>query len=328
MTDRSATAQAHPNIAFIKYWGNRNDELRLPANSSLSMNLDGLHTETTVIWNETLSEDELILNGQREQGPALERVKKHLDVIRARINLTARASVISANNFPTGAGIASSASAFAALTTAAFAAAGADLGERELTTFARLGSGSAARSIPSGFVRWHAADTHEDSYAESIGGPALWDIVDVIAVVNTGHKSVGSSAGHTSAATSDLQAARVNGAAARLIHVEEAILRHDFEAFAHLVELDSNLMHAVMMTSNPSLFYWQPASLMIMQEVRSWRSAGLPVCYTLDAGPNVHCICERNAAARVSDLLHSMSEVRTVYTAPVGGGARVISASE
>lgn len=319
-----ATARAHPNIAFIKYWGNQDDDLRLPANSSISMNLDGLHTETTVQWDESLTADTLQLNGQQETGQALERVVKHLNRIRQRLEISTFANVQSANNFPTGTGIASSASAFAALTLAATKAAGADLSQKELSTIARTGSGSASRSVPAGFVEWYAADTHEASYATSVAAPNHWDLVDVIAIVSKQHKHTTSQAGHPTAKTSALQNARVAGAQNRLDTVRQAILDRDFTTFAEIVEEDSNLMHSVMMTSKPPLFYWQPVTLAIMQLIREWRDEGLSVCYTLDAGPNVHCICVRKDAETVSERLQQMSDVMDVRVATVGGAAHII----
>lgn len=326
MNPQTATARAHPNIAFIKYWGNRDDGLRLPANSSLSMNLDGLDTETTVAWEPGLPEDTLVLNGAAAGEPARARVSAHLEALRVRLGLPPdlHARVVSANTFPTGAGIASSAASFAALTVAAVAAAGAVLTEHELSTLARLGSGSAARSVPSGFVRWHAADTHADSYAESIAPPDHWDLVDLIAVVSREHKAVGSTTGHASARTSELQAARVAGAGTRLATCERALLARDFDAFAEVVERDSNLMHAVMMTSRPPLFYWLPASLAIMDAVRRWRADGARACYTLDAGPNVHVLCLRADATRIEAELRARPDVLEVRAASAGGPARVV----
>jgi diphosphomevalonate decarboxylase len=318
---KQATARANANIAFIKYWGNLNDALRLPANSSISMNLKGLYAETTVIWDEGLNSDQLTLNEQAQHGPARQRVATHLDAIRSRTGIKGYASVTSTNNFPMGAGIASSAAAFAALTVAAVAAAGLALGERELTTLARLGSGSAARSIPTGFVEWHAASTHEESFAESFAPPDYWDIVDVIAIVSGEHKATGSQEGHLSANTSDLQAARVARAGERFKACKQAILKRDFAAFAEVVEHDSNLMHAVMMTSRPPLFYWMPDTLVVMDAVRRWRAEGVQVCYTLDAGPNVHCICVRKDAAAVSSGLKELSSSMDVCVADPGGGA-------
>jgi len=323
MVGRAAKAWASPNLAFIKYWGNRDDLLRLPMNGSISMNLAGLTTTTEVEWQDSLSADSLILNDTPQTGEPLRRVVAHLNALRQRLGITGHAHVISANNFPTGTGIASSASAFAALTMAAVSAAGISLSERELTTLARLGSGSASRSIPSGFVQWVAGETHEDSYAETVAPPEYWDLVDVIAIVSSTHKAVGSSEGHPSAKTSDLQTARVAGAAARLEICKEALLTRNFAAFAEVVELDSNLMHAVMMTSKPSLFYWFPMSLEIMHAVRLWRAEGLQVCYTLDAGPNVHCICIKSDADEVRDRLSALSGSLTIRVAPVGKGVQL-----
>lgn len=325
MPSNMATARASANIAFIKYWGNRDDALRLPANSSISMNLDGLFAETTVRWLPEPGSDQLTLNGVVQEGETLARVSAHLDRMRARLGLSARAAVTSGNNFPTGAGIASSAAAFAALTTAAAAAAGAELSERELTILARTGSGSASRSVPDGFVEWHAGTDHESSYAESFAPADHWDLVDVVAVVSAAHKAVGSSAGHQSAATSDLQACRVAGAELRFARCREAVLNRDFTAFADVVELDSNQMHAVMMTSRPALFYWLPESVLVMGLVRLWRADGLRVCYTLDAGPNVHCLCEAADAPEIERRLRALSGVKEVRVARAGKGARVVS---
>lgn len=324
-----ATARAHPNIAFIKYWGNRNDDLRLPANSSISMNLAGLFTETTVDWDESLAADYLILNGVPQTGSALERVQTHLETLRHRLNLSVYARVESTNNFPMGAGIASSASSFAALTVAGVAASGrSDIDERELTRLARLGSGSASRSVPGGYVEWHAGVSHEESYAESIAPEDHWALIDVIAVISTAHKAVGSTEGHKTALTSILQNARVADAPSRLVECKRAILDRDFATFAEVIERDSNLMHAIMMTSRPPLFYWLPGSLEVMQSIRSWRSEGLAVCYTMDAGPNVHCICTQEHALDVARRLRQMSNVVDVRMAGVGGAASVIHVSK
>lgn len=320
-----ARARAHSNIAFIKYWGNRDHSLRLPANSSLSMNLNDLHTTTTVKWVGAAGADSLDINGAPAESGALDRVSAHLDVIRRRFGVRSYAQVSSTNNFPMGTGIASSASAFAALTLAAISALGAELSERELSALARMGSGSAARSIPSGFVEWRAGDAHETSYAETFVQGDHWDLVDVIAIVSRRHKHVGSSAGHQEADSSVLQPARVASVDRRLGAIKAAITSRDFEAFANIVEEDSNLMHAVMMTSKPPLFYWDPLSLRVMRSVRNWRAAdGLRVCYTLDAGPNVHCICEAADAAAVKANLRDMSADIEILQSGAGPGACVL----
>ncbi len=325
MSTRFATAQAHPNIAFLKYWGNRDSALRLPVNGSISMNLDGLYTRTTVCFQPSLSLDDLVINGRKVTGKGLERVSAILDIVRRSAGISLRAEVVSETNFPTGAGIASSAAAFAALALAATKAAGLDWSEAQISRLARLGSGSASRSIPAGFVEWQMGTGDEDSYAVSIAPPEHWALADCVAIVAAGHKTTGSTEGHALASTSPLQAARVADAPRRLDLCRRAILERDFSALAKIIELDSNMMHAVMMTSQPALFYWKPATLTVMEAVRSWRANGLQVAYTIDAGPNVHVICPQSEMDTVKSLLCQIPAVSQVLNATVGGPARLIA---
>jgi diphosphomevalonate decarboxylase len=196
--------------------------------------------------------------------------------------------------------------------------------EQALSRLARRGSGSASRSIPGGFVEWRAADEDEDSFATSIASADYWDLVDCIAIVSEEHKSVGSTQGHSLAGTSPLQVARVQSAPQRLDICRSAILHRDFAALAQVVELECHLMHAVMMTSQPALFYWLPASVAIMHEIREWRAKGLSVCYTLDAGPNVHVLCAAQAADDVSGRLQLINGVIRVLRSGPGGPARLL----
>jgi diphosphomevalonate decarboxylase len=322
----SAHALAHPNIAFIKYWGNRDEALRLPANGSISMNLAGLETRASVKFSGSYPHDSLTINGLPTAGPALQRVSAFLDLIRQMAGINIHAEVTSKSNFPAGAGIASSAAAFAALALAASKAAGLELDQAALSRLARRGSGSACRSIPTGFVEWQLGASEADSYATSIAPPAHWPLVDCIAIVSSAPKSIGSTEGQVLAGTSPLQSARVADAPRRLEICRNAILRRDFSAFAEIVELDSNMLHAVMMTSNPALFYWQPATLTVMRAVRETRAKGLPVCYTIDAGSNVHAITETAQVENLAALLRSLPGVSEVRTAPAGGPARLLSA--
>lgn len=320
----TATAQAFANIAFIKYWGNRDNILRLPMNGSISMNLDGLYTRTTVSFQPSLPFDELIINGHEIRGAGLDRISYMLDIIRGMANIYDQAEVMSENNFPSGAGIASSASAFAALAVAGSKAAGLSLSEAELSRLARRGSGSAARSIPGGFVEWQAGTTDEDSFAFSIAEPDHWNLVDCVAIVSASHKKTGSTEGHFIAATSPLQAARVADAPRRLETCRKAILERDFNAFASIVELDSDMMHAVMMTSSPALHYWKPASLEVMNRVRQWRMDGIPACYTVDAGPNVHIICTETESQMIEKRLSEIGGVENVLVGRAGGPAKIV----
>jgi diphosphomevalonate decarboxylase len=320
----TAAAAAHPNIAFIKYWGNQDHELRIPANSSLSMNLKELETRTTVSFDSGLKGDSLVLNGKPQSGPALKRVSTLLERIRELSDEEAFARVVSSNNFPAGAGIASSASAFAALAYAACSAADLCLSDEEVSRLARTGSGSACRSIPGGYVEWQAGSDHESSFAFSIAGPEHWDLVDLVVLLSTEHKKVGSTQGHRLAETSPLQRVRVADADRRLKICRKALLERDFSLFAEVVEQDSNLMHAVMMTSDPPLYYWQPGTLQVMREVRTWREEGLPVCFTVDAGPNVHVLCQRAERERVKLQLSDLKGVRSILECTPGGPARLL----
>ena len=164
----------------------------------------------------------------------------------------------------------------------------------------------------------------EDSYAFSIAEPDHWNLVDCVAIVSASHKKTGSTEGHAIAPTSLLQAARVADAPRRLDLCREAILNRDFDTFASIVELDSDIMHSVMMTSTPALHYWKPASLSVMSAVRQWRSEGLSVCYTVDAGPNVHVICPESDAQTVNNKLCEIDEVTDVLVAKVGGAAKIV----
>jgi diphosphomevalonate decarboxylase len=321
MSNQSATATACANIAFIKYWGNRDANLRIPVNGSISMNLAELVTTTTVTFSEHLTRDQLTLNGTLQTGAALERVSQFLGIVRRLSGVSRYAEVDSANNFPTGAGIASSAAAFAALSLAGSHAAGLNLSEPQLSALARRGSGSASRSIPAGYVEWLAGEADSSSYAISIAPCTHWDLVDCVAVVAEQEKKVGSSAGHTLADTSIFQSSRVTDAPRRLEICRTAILNRDFERFADIIEEDSTLMHAVMMTSHPALFYWMPASLAVMQQVREWRSQNLPAAYTLDAGPNVHVLCPSAYAEKVCAALAEIPGVKRVLRSACGGAA-------
>lgn len=321
----TATAISCPNIAFIKYWGNRDHELRIPSNGSISMNLGGLFTRTRVTFDIGLLCDELILDDQIQVGAPLQRVSALLDRVRRLARLACFARVQSSNNFPMGAGIASSASAFAALSLAASRAAGLDLDEAALSRLARTGSGSACRSVPGGFVEWRAGDRHENSYAVSIAPPEHWELVDCVAIVSREPKTTGSSEGHPLAYTSPLQAARVDDALRRLGICRQAILERDFEALTEVVEQDSNLMHGVIITSTPRILYWQPATLAVMHAVTAWRKQGLAACYTIDAGPNVHVICTAPFASEVAERLKTLPGVENVLTATPGGPAQVIA---
>jgi diphosphomevalonate decarboxylase len=333
---KRATAIAPANIAFVKYWGIRDVEHTLPYNASISMNLDTCLTTTTVTFDSSLEQDEVTLTlyrdiARRAGGRPLERVVTHLDRLRALAGVNWRARVESSNNFPSDAGIASSAAAFAALTLAGVAALDLKLDERQLSILTRRsGSGSACRSIPTGYVEWHVPDGAYDplgwdreSYAASLAPPDHWALADVVAVVDTGAKKIGSAENHRLVTTSAYFPARLAELPARLDAVRAAILARDLAALGEAVEADAVSMHAVCMTSRPPSFYWNAGTMSVIHAVRDWRTDGLQSYFTIDAGPNVHVICAADDRAEVERRLQELPGVLFTIGNFVGSGARI-----
>jgi diphosphomevalonate decarboxylase len=319
-----ATAISCSNIAFIKYWGNRDATRRIPLNDSVSMNLDHATTTTTVEFDSQLADDQVVIGGKEATDTARTRVVTHLDRVRALAHVETKARVQSQNSFPTGTGIASSASAFAALSFAATRAAGLQLGERDFSILARHASVSACRSIPGGFVEWIAGSSSADSYAVSVAPPEHWDLRDVIAIVSTEEKKVGSTDGHAAAPTSHFLAERINALPARFHRVRRAIFARDLQLLGPAIEEDAIELHFIAMTSNPPVYYWLPGMVRVMQAVQRWRGDGLVVYFTLDAGPNVHMICEAKDAEQVAALAREVQDVQQVIVNAPGGAARLI----
>ncbi|MCS7177862.1 MAG: diphosphomevalonate decarboxylase [Anaerolineae bacterium] len=324
MSELRATAEAGANIALTKYWGNADPDLRIPANDSVSITLDCTRTVTTVAFQPDRPEDEITVDGRLLTGPARERVSHHLDLLRERAGVPWRARVVSRNNFPAGAGIAASASGFAALTLAGAAALGLDLSPRDLSVLARRGSGSAARSIFGGFVLLHTGARDEDAFAEPLYGPDWWDVRDLIVVVSRAEKAVPSSEGHLLAPTSALHRARVARVAELNRQLLDALARRDFAALGHAAEEDALLMHAVMMTSRPSLIYWLPETVALIRRVQALRAEGIPAYFTIDAGPNVHVLTLPAYADHLQADLRALPGVQAVISCRPGPGASVI----
>lgn len=323
--DLGATARAHSNIALAKYWGKRDAALNIPAVGSISITLDALHTDTTVTFDAALSEDQLWLD-DREQ-PA-DRVSAVLDLVRERADLDQRARVASTNNFPTGAGLASSASGFAALAVAACAAAGLDVGPRELSVLARRGSASAARSIFGGYVELHAGTLADgsDAFAEPLLDTADWPLSVVVAITDPGAKAVSSTTGmQATSASSPFYEAWVESSPASLDRMRAGILARDLETVGELAEHSCLALHSLMLTTRPALIYWNPATVAAIHTVRELRAEGLPVYFTIDAGPQVKALCLPADAPQVAAALQGVPGMREIRTSALGPAARVTS---
>lgn len=319
-----ATAKAPANIALIKFWGKKDEKLRLPMNNSISINLSEAYTTTSVEFDQSFLRDEVTLDGLRIKGEEEERVVKHLDRVRQMADMAIKAKVVTRNNFPKGTGIASSASGFAALSMAAATAAGLKLTQRQLSILARLGSGSACRSIPSGWVEWKEGNKSNESYAHSLHDPKYWDVRDVIVVVNKMGKKVSSTEGHSLVESSPFYKSRIAGMKDKVREIKVAIDKKDFTKMGEIMEAEAVNMHAVMMTSKPALFYWSPATLELILSVMEFRKNGLEAYYTIDAGPNVHIMCLKKDVARLTKHLTKLNGVEKVIINEVANGTHLI----
>jgi diphosphomevalonate decarboxylase len=313
-----ATAIAHPNIALIKYWGKRDDQLFLPTKSSVSLTLEELNTIATVEFGDFAS-DMILINGQPPKKPKI--FTRHLDLIRALAGIGCRARVSMSSNFPLAAGLAGSASAFSALTVATCAAAGLKLDSRRLSIISRQGSGSSCRSIYGGYVIWHKGSDSNTSYAEQIAPPEHLDIRDIIAIVARESKKVSSRAGMAATVrTCPIYAGWVTWSERQVPAMREAILAKDFTKIGAIAEADALGLHAVALTTRPPLIYWSPTTIAIMKAVQEWREEGLEAYFTIDAGPNVHVLCLPQAAAEVERRLKQIPGViSTIHCRPGSG---------
>jgi diphosphomevalonate decarboxylase len=317
-----ATAAAPSNIAFIKYWGKKNEELKLPSNGSISMNLSNLTTTTTVEFNSGFKKDQVIINGltdQMESG----RVVRQLDLIRKKARIFLRAKVVSKNNFPEGTGLSSSASGFAALTLAASKAIGLDLNEKELSILARQGSGSACRSIPDGFVEWREGDSSETSFAVTLYPPDYWKIVDVVAVISSGKKKISSSEGQRLVSTSPFYSNRLTNIKEKIFRFKKLLSKKNFIGFGEMIEQEALELHAIMLTSTPSLIYWLPGTLNMMRTVKKWREEGLEVYFTVNTGQDIHLIIEEKNIDSLVDKLKKVKEIKNIIINRSSVGARL-----
>jgi len=323
-----ATAVANSNIALVKYWGKRDEELVLPKNSSISMTLDKLYTTTTVEFSEKLREDSLKIDGKKATEKELERVSKNLDLIRKEFGDQIYARVESKNNFPKSAGLASSASGFAALTLAATKALDLHLDKKELSIIARQGSGSASRSIAGGFVEFTKGSQQDgsDSFAKQFAPQDHWEELRMVVVVlTTKEKKVGSSEGmDKTTSSSELYHCWLETIDKDLEKVKEAILEKNFHFLGKTAEMNALKMHSTMITTEPHLIYWEPETISIMKEVMQLREKGIGCYFTVDAGPQVKILCLEKNAKKIENHFSKFKGVKQTIICKTGGEAKLI----
>ncbi len=326
LSDHTVRARAGANIALIKYWGKRvGGALNLPATSSLSLTLADLQTTTEVGVCADLKAHEVRLNDRAVDEP---RISMFLDHIRALVGRDAPyAKVVSNNNFPTAAGLASSASGFAALALAATRAYGLNVSADELSALARMGSGSAPRSLWGGFCVMHKGqrDDGMDAVAKPLLDAASWPLEVVIAITATDAKSVSSRVGmnHTMA-TSPYYEVWVSHNERRLEAAKQAVLTQDFEHLAELSEASALQMHASAMAAEPGVLYWQGATMACLHVIRDLRAKGGGVFFTVDAGPQVKAVCLPGQSSVVAGALSNIPGVIDVTCTHLGPGAEIL----
>jgi len=325
VTFRPTRAVAHANIALAKYWGKTSVEDNLPAVPSLSLTLDGLRTVTDVEIDSALSQDEAWLDDSQLEGRPLERIVTLLDRVRARAGVSARARVRSRNEFPTAAGLASSASGFAALALAASKAFGLDLTAEDVSDIARASSASAARSVFGGFVALAAGARS----AERVAAADHFPLSMVVTLTASGPKAIGSTPGmlHTEQ-TSPYYARWVEHAPTLCAEIRRAVLAKDLTTLGAAMEQSALMMHASMLAARPALIYFAPTTLAVMQRVRELRESGTPAFYTMDAGPHVKVLTTPEHASGVAEALGLVpGALRTIICGP-GPDAHVVTNEE
>ncbi|KPN82036.1 MULTISPECIES: diphosphomevalonate decarboxylase [Lactobacillaceae] len=301
MLGEKITARAHTNIALVKYWGKENEELIIPANSSLSLTLDEFYTDTSVQFDESLSSDEVTLNGNVVDD---EKITKFMDIIRQKTNINTFARIESTNHVPTSAGLASSASAYAALAAAGSKAYGLNLSQKDLSRLARRGSGSATRSIFGGFAAWHKGTDDESSYGYSIEDPVKMDVNMIAIILDNQPKKISSRKGmKISIETSPYYQSWIQQTTADFQTIEEAIKENDFTTLGKTAELNAMRMHSLTLSSDPSYLYINADSLEVINMVKELRENGVECYYTMDAGPNVKIICQSDKISAITDKL-------------------------
>ena len=319
-------ATARANIALAKYWGKSDTELNLPAVPSVSITLDPLCTETRVELDASLDADVFVLDGEPASSSERARVSAVLDVLRQRAGAESFAHVESVNHFPTAAGLASSASGFAALVGAASRAFGLSLDDSTMSAIARQASASAARSIYGGYVELSAGVPGDATLsANPIAPPEHWDLRVVVAKTARGRKPIGSrQAMEQSRAHSPLYEAWVDGAPASCAKIVHALLNRRFDLLAPVAEQSFLVMHAVAMASFPSVLYWQAASVAVLHAIRELRADGVEVFATMDAGPHVKAICTKRFVGQVTQRLDALEGVHETLVAEPGRGIEIV----
>lgn len=326
MSPSSATAKACANVALVKYWGKRDEELNLPATGSISLTLEEL-TATARVFRARAGRPRFVQDGRVVEGLAGQRMASFLDLVATRFGGDPLAVEVVAD-FPVAAGLASSAAIFAATAAAGASTCEGRIGLDELSALARRGSGSASRSIHGGFVEWTRGerDDGSDSIARPLLAPEAWDVAMAVAVVSEAKKDVGSrdAMGHV-ARTSPLYAGWLAAQEDDLAAMRVVVERRDLERAGTIAEENCLRMHATAIAARPPILYWAPATLEVMSVVRRTRAEGGPRgWFTIDAGPQVKVLCAGTDLDAIAARLAEVPGVSRVIKARPGAGVQIL----
>lgn len=318
------TARAYTNIALIKYWGKKDQQLKLPYTNSLSLTLDRFYTDTSakIIDSKT---DIVNLNNQLLDADQSRRIRKYLDVVREFYGFSDHFQVDSVNHVPTSAGFASSASGFAALAAAINETKQLGLNHQELSILARNGSGSASRSIYGGFVEWIAGHDNESSFARPIDETPDIDLVILSVVINKHSKKISSTVGmQNSVKSSPFYPNWVTLVTSEINEIKQAIATKDIQKIGEISEHNAMSMHALTLSADPSFTYFEPETIRIIQIIQELRQKGIFAYATIDAGPNVKIICTNESLQKVQTYIEQQLSNVTTVVAKIGSGISYI----
>lgn len=316
-----ATARAHTNIALVKYWGKRDQELILPQTDSLSLTLDPFYTDTTVEIDPTLAADQLLIDGNQVDPSKMGKVERVMDTIRSWSQQNQFARITSINHVPMSAGLASSASAFAALAAAGAKAYGLQLARRDLSRLARRGSGSATRSIFGGLVQWHRGHDDQSSYAEPIMEKLDFGLEMIAILVDTSAKKVSSRGGmQLTVQTSPFYKAWKEVVQTDMSNMLAAIKDKNINAIGHIAQENALRMHALTLSADPGFTYFDGDTIKAMHLIDDLQAAGINCYYTMDAGPNVKVLYDRRDRSLILQRLGDVFNPDRLVVASAGPG--------
>ncbi len=316
---QTAKAKAYANIALIKYWGKKDKSLNTPATPSISLAVDCLSTKTTVTTINAKN-DQIFLNGKRADSASAERISEFLNIYRKKKLLTGSFRIESSNSFPTAAGLASSASGFAALAKALSAFVRKTQTDMDISRFARMGSGSAARSVTGGLSHLPVG---KNPASRLLRMPDEIDWGMVIAIAETGKKKIASRSGMKLSETSPYYKAWIRQASRDCKTMLGLIEKQDFSAIGVLAEANALAMHACMISARPGIVYWSPATIRLIETCKRYRESGLECYFTIDAGANVIFISRLTDIQKLARRLRSLKGVKRVLSGRPAGGAEI-----